>query len=102
MTPILLELPRIAPPGSLDLISEIAASTERTRRAIGENLERIEEVLRPRGVAVMLEAEHFCKMMRGVAKQQSMTVTSFMLGEFRDYPNLRDEFFDAVGRECRR
>jgi GTP cyclohydrolase IA len=56
----------------------------------------IQEALRPRGVAVMLEAAHFCMMMRGVEKQNSKTVTSALLGEFRDSPALRSEFLSAV------
>ena len=56
----------------------------------------IQEALRPRGVAVMLEAAHFCMMMRGVQKQNSKTVTSALLGEFRDSPALRNEFLSAV------
>jgi GTP cyclohydrolase I len=57
----------------------------------------IQEGLRPRGVAVMLEAAHFCMMMRGVEKQNSKTVTVALLGEFRDSHLLRNEFFGAVG-----
>jgi GTP cyclohydrolase I len=57
----------------------------------------IQEALRPRGVAVMLEAAHFCMMMRGVEKQNSKTITIALLGEFRDSQFLRNEFFGAVG-----
>jgi len=57
----------------------------------------IQEALRPRGVAVMLEAVHFCMMMRGVEKQNSKTVTVALLGEFRDSQLLRSEFFGGVG-----
>jgi GTP cyclohydrolase I len=56
----------------------------------------IQEALRPRGVAVMLEAAHFCMMMRGVEKQNSKSVTSALLGEFRNSPALRGEFLSAV------
>lgn len=56
----------------------------------------LQEALRPRGVAVLLEAAHFCMMMRGVEKQNSKTVTSALLGEFRDSPALRNEFLSAV------
>ena len=56
----------------------------------------IQEALRPRGVAVMLEASHFCMMMRGVEKQNSTTVTSALLGQFRESPALRNEFLAAV------
>jgi GTP cyclohydrolase I len=56
----------------------------------------LQEAIRPRGVAVLLEASHFCMMMRGVEKQNSKTVTSALLGEFRDSPALRNEFLAAV------
>ena len=46
----------------------------------------IEEVLKPRGVAVMIEAEHMCMSMRGVTKPGSQTVTTHFIGTFRDDP----------------
>jgi GTP cyclohydrolase IA len=56
----------------------------------------IEKVLRPRGVAVMLEAEHTCMSMRGVAKSGSSTITSQFLGLFRDDPNVQARFISLV------
>ena len=56
----------------------------------------LQEVLRPKGVGVICEARHFCMMMRGVEKQQSGTVTSHMLGAFRDRKATRDEFLSLV------
>ena len=50
------------------------------------------EILEPRGVGVVVEASHFCMMMRGVEKQNSRTVTSALRGVFRDDPRTRDEF----------
>jgi GTP cyclohydrolase IA len=52
----------------------------------------LEEVLAPRGVGVVVEAAHLCMMMRGVEKQNSMTITSALRGVFRDDPKTRDEF----------
>jgi GTP cyclohydrolase IA len=52
----------------------------------------IEEVLRPRGVGVVIEAAHLCMMMRGVEKQNSKTITSALRGAFRDDHKTRDEF----------
>jgi GTP cyclohydrolase I len=57
----------------------------------------IEEAIKPRGVAVMLEAAHFCMKMRGVEKQNSKTVTLALLGAFRDSLVRRKEFLAAVG-----
>jgi GTP cyclohydrolase I len=52
----------------------------------------IEDVLAPRGVGVVIEAEHMCMMMRGVEKQNSRTITSALRGSFRDDAKTRDEF----------
>jgi GTP cyclohydrolase I len=54
------------------------------------------EVLSPLGVGVVLEASHFCMMMRGVGKQNSSTVTSAMRGSFHDDPRTRAEFLQLV------
>jgi GTP cyclohydrolase I len=53
-------------------------------------------VLTARGVGVICEARHFCMMMRGVEKQHSGTVTSTMLGAFREQKQTRDEFLALV------
>jgi GTP cyclohydrolase I len=54
------------------------------------------EVLEPHGVAVTMEASHFCMMMRGVQKQNSMTVTSAMRGAFKEDARTRSEFLDLI------
>jgi GTP cyclohydrolase I len=54
--------------------------------------EAIAEVISPRGVGVLCEAQHFCMMMRGVEKQHSGAITSTMLGSFRTNKSTRDEF----------
>ena len=56
----------------------------------------IEKVLQPRGVAVILEAQHLCMMMRGVQKQNSYAISSAMLGEFESDPKTRGEFVQLV------
>jgi len=56
----------------------------------------IQDVLQPRGVGVIIEARHFCMMMRGVEKQHSGTVTSAMLGLMRQRKDTRDEFLSLV------
>ncbi len=56
----------------------------------------LNEVLQPRGVAVVIEAIHLCMLMRGVEKQNSKAVTSAMLGAFRDRPETRAEFMDLI------
>src|SRR5690606_14543791 len=52
----------------------------------------IEEVLRPAGVGVVIEAYHLCMMMRGVEKQNSKTITSAVRGSFQSDGKTRDEF----------
>jgi GTP cyclohydrolase I len=56
----------------------------------------INEVLQPRGVAVVMEALHMCMLMRGVEKQNSKAVTSAMLGAFRANPETRAEFMELI------
>lgn len=71
------------------------------RLQIQENLTRqiaeaIQQVTSAWGVAVVIEAQHMCMMMRGVEKQNSSMVTSVMLGEFRDNAATRSEFLGLV------
>ncbi|GBQ20256.1 GTP cyclohydrolase I FolE [Acidiphilium acidophilum] len=61
----------------------------------------INEVLQPRGVAVVIEAGHECMSTRGVHKTGVSMVTSRMLGAFRDDPSTRREFLSMIqGRRC--
>jgi GTP cyclohydrolase I len=56
----------------------------------------IQDVLQPKGVAVVIEARHLCMMMRGVQKQNSLAVTSCMLGGFRTNAKTRSEFLSLI------
>lgn len=58
--------------------------------------ELIEAELQPRGVAVIVEAEHFCMCMRGIRKPGSRTVTSAMRGGFKDNPSTRMELMSLI------
>jgi len=60
--------------------------------------EALDDALAPRGVGVVLEASHFCMMMRGVEKQGSRTLTSALRGVFREDGSTRDEFLRLVQR----
>ena len=83
-------------PRLVDVFSRRLQVQERLTRQIGD---AITEAIKPQGVAVILEAEHLCMMMRGVEKQQSSTVTSAMLGVFKTQLQTRNEFLSLVRRQ---
>ena len=60
--------------------------------------EAVQSVTNAAGVAVVIEAQHMCMMMRGVEKQNSQMLTSVMLGAFRESSNTRQEFLQLIGR----
>ena len=57
------------------------------------------EALAPRGVGVVIEALHLCMAMRGVEKRSALTVTSAMLGSFRNSERVRSEFLSLIGQK---
>lgn len=58
----------------------------------------LDDVLKPKGIGVVVEAEHFCMMMRGVEKQHSKAVTSSVKGLFREDARTRSEFLKLIGK----
>ena len=56
----------------------------------------LHEILKPQGVAVVMDASHLCMSMRGVQKPGSSTVTSVMLGVFREQAKTREEFLTLI------
>jgi GTP cyclohydrolase I len=77
------------------------AETFSRRLQVQERLTRqiataLMDILQPRGVAVVVEASHLCMVMRGVSKPQASTVTSCMLGAFRNDPKTREEFMKHI------
>ncbi|MDR2040546.1 MAG: GTP cyclohydrolase I FolE [Bacteroidales bacterium] len=59
----------------------------------------IQEALNPMGVAVVIEAQHLCMMMRGVQKQNSVTTTSAFTGVFLKDHRTREEFIHLIGKK---
>ena len=80
-------------------MAEIYARRLQVQERLTEEIARtLNEVLKPKGVGVVIEAKHMCMVMRGVQKQNSVMTTSSMLGEFRDNPKTREEFLRLVTR----
>jgi GTP cyclohydrolase I len=80
------------------LIEVFARRLQVQERLTEQVADAIVEVLRPRGVGVVIEAQHLCMMMRGVEKQNSSTVTSALRGVFRDDVRTREEFLRLAHR----
>jgi GTP cyclohydrolase I len=94
------------PKGKVLGLSKIARIVEMYARRlqIQEKLTKqiadaIQTAVNPRGVAVVIEAKHLCMMMRGVEKQNSVMMTSSMLGIFRKEISTRSEFLNLINRK---
>ncbi|MBI2341335.1 MAG: GTP cyclohydrolase I FolE [Deltaproteobacteria bacterium] len=91
------------PSGQLVGISKIARMVElfARRLQVQERMtqqiaETLSGILKPKGVAVVLYAEHLCMQMRGVQKHDARVVTSAMLGAFRSRQSTREEFMNLI------
>ncbi len=84
----LSKIPRI-----VDMFGRRLQVQERMTHQIADTLN---EVLSPKGVAVVLEGQHMCMQMRGVEKQNSYATTSSMIGQFRKDSKTRDEFLKII------
>ncbi len=80
-------------PRMVDVFARRLQVQERLTQQIAET---IQEVIDPKGVAVVLECQHLCVMMRGVEKQNANMVTSSMLGYFRKDQRSRNEFLNLI------
>jgi len=78
------------------LIDVFARRLQVQERLTVQIAETIMQKIKPQGVGVIIEARHLCMIMRGVEKQNSIAVTSHMLGEFRESEMTRSEFLRLV------
>jgi GTP cyclohydrolase I len=74
------------------LVDMFARRLQVQERLTDQIADALMQALAPRGVGVVIEAQHFCMMMRGVEKQGSRTVTSAVRGTFRSDQRTREEF----------
>jgi GTP cyclohydrolase I len=78
------------------LVDVFARRLQVQERLTNQIAETIMEKIKPLGVGVVIEARHLCMIMRGVEKQNSVAVTSAMLGAFRDEIETREEFLSLL------
>ena len=78
------------------LVDMYARRLQVQERLTTQIAETIDTKINPKGVAVVIEAQHLCMIMRGVEKQNSVAVTSSMLGAFKDLQNTRSEFLNLI------
>jgi len=78
------------------LVNMYARRLQIQERLTSQIAQALEEKLSPQVVGVIIEARHLCMVMRGVEKQNSMAVSSAMLGAFRESKQTRDEFLALV------
>ena len=86
----LSKIPRI-----VDIYARRLQVQERLTQQVADALQ---EVLSPKGVAVVIEAEHLCMQMRGVEKKSSFMITSAVRGAFRENNKTREEFLSIIGK----
>ena len=86
----LSKIPRI-----VDIYARRLQVQERLTQQVADALQ---DVLSPKGVAVVIEAEHLCMQMRGVEKKSSFMITSAVRGAFRENNKTREEFLSIIGK----
>lgn len=78
------------------LVDMYARRLQTQERLTAEITAALQKHLKPKGIAIMLEAEHFCMKVRGVQKDHAVTVTSMFTGAYEDDDDLREEFMLQV------
>ena len=86
----LSKIPRI-----IDMYARRLQVQERLTHQVAD---AVQDVLKPNGVAIVMEGRHMCMQMRGVEKQNSLATTSTMLGRFRESVRTRNEFMYLINR----
>jgi GTP cyclohydrolase I len=81
------------------LVDAFARRLQVQERLTVQIAEALQDHMQPRGVGVVIEAMHFCMIMRGVEKQNSVAVTSCMLGAFRRQVQTREEFLALIRKK---
>lgn len=78
-------------------VVDMFARRLQVQERLGQQIcDALESVLKPKGIGVVIEAEHFCMMMRGVEKQHSKAVTSSVKGLLKEDPRTRQEFLELI------
>ncbi len=80
------------------IVDRFAKRLQVQERLTEEIAKEIQDALNPLGVGVVIEAQHLCMMMRGVEKQNSVMITSSVLGLFREDQKTREEFMSIVNK----
>jgi GTP cyclohydrolase IA len=80
------------------LVNMFSRRLQIQERLTNQIAQAIQKVIEPLGVGVVIEARHLCMVMRGVEKHGSETITSAMLGAFRENQRTREEFLSLIGR----
>ena len=83
------------------LVEVFARRLQVQERMTVDIAQTLNDLIKPQGVGVVIEAQHLCMAMRGVEKQNSYALTSSMLGAFREDARTRSEFLELL-KHCRR
>jgi GTP cyclohydrolase IA len=78
------------------MVDMFARRLQIQERLTNQVADTLMDILKPKGVAVVVEAEHLCMQMRGVQKRGTSVITSSMLGAFRKRPETRAEFMNLI------
>jgi GTP cyclohydrolase I len=80
------------------LVNMFSRRLQIQERLTNQIAQAIQKAIQPLGVGVVIEARHLCMVMRGVEKHRTETITSAMLGAFRENQQTREEFLSLIGR----